>query len=269
MTHNPIVIFVRPKAHGNVGALTRVMSNFDIQELRLVQAPRGEDAVTFVQNEEGSQLDSRIDWALACRGKSILENAKVYKTLEEALERVHFSVGTTARHREQDTGYARPVYDFEDFLIQKESYFSHNWALVLGPEDDGLNDHEAALCNALVSIPTSDKSPSMNVAMAAGCLLYHWSTYSKKLKPQQLKAPKTRLATQEEIDKLSCYIMETLKLTDFFKYPDDGAVLGRIRRIYQGEALSQGDVLFAFEIAYQMRCKMLGHHEERNFLSKV
>ena len=85
MNTAPVVIFVRPKAVGNVGAIARVMSNFGVSELRLVRAPRAEDAVT-----------TPIDWALACRGQGILERATIFPTLAEALHDVHFSVGTTA-----------------------------------------------------------------------------------------------------------------------------------------------------------------------------
>ncbi len=258
MLHKPIVIFVRPKAHGNVGALARVMSNFEIDELRLVQNVRGEDSVTRHQKDP-------IDWALACRGKSIIENASHFETLEAALEDVFFSVGTTARPREGDNGYTRSVYSFDKLLELKNESFSQKWALVLGPEDDGLNEAELALCNSYVMIPTSEKSPSMNVAMAAGCLLYHWSFASKSIAPS-LSQKTNELASLGEINKLSRYILECLKLSDFFKYPDEEAVLARIRRLYQGEEISRGDLLFAFEIFYQLKSRIMGSHEDRNFL---
>lgn len=233
------------------------MSNFEVEELRLVQKVRGEDSV-------GRHQKDPIDWMLACKGKGIIENAKLFSTLEEALQDIPFSVGTTARRREDDSGYARQVFTFDKMVEEKKEKLSSRWALVLGPEDDGLSEAELALCNAYVMIPTSQSNPSMNVAMAAGCLLYHWSFLSRVHTP--INSPAKSVATQGDINKLSRFILESLKLTDFFKYPDESAVLARIRRLFQDGNLTQGDILFAFEIFYQLKSQISGTHEDRNFL---
>lgn len=257
----PLVIFVRPIAHGNVGALARVMSNFGVKQLRLVRKPTGEAA--FDKNSQ------QIDWALACRGESILQNLQTFPSLSEALHDVHWAVATTARTREKDSGYTRPIQDFEKVLSKIETdKAGHQWALVFGPEDDGLSDEEISQCHCLTTIDTQAESPSMNIAMAAGCLLYHWSLRAAGEKTSTREV-KQDIASAEDIEKLSQYIGDTLKLSEFYKYPDEVAALARIRRIFQNEGSpSRGDILFVFEIFYQLRAKILGRHEERNFLSK-
>jgi tRNA C32,U32 (ribose-2'-O)-methylase TrmJ len=112
----------------------------------------------------------------------------------------------------------------------------------------------------------------MNVAMAAGCLLYAWSEAAhefQKLNPAfPTKTAPQELTSLKEIEKLAHYILETLKLSEFFKYPDSEAVIARIRRIFQKEhELTRGDILFVFEIFYQLRAKITGRHDDRNFLS--
>ncbi len=261
MTTAPLVIFVRPIAHGNVGALARVMSNFGVRELRLVQKPRG-DAPFDKEHRP-------LDWGLACRGSKILENMTVYPTFAEALHDVHWAVATTARMREEDSGYTRPIQNYEEVLKRLQNEKSNQkWALVFGPEDDGLSDEEISLCHCLTTIETNAESPSMNIAMAAGCLLYHWSLRDEESKStHEVKTPEKDLASAGDIEKATRYIFETLKLSEFFKYPDEVAALARIRRLFQKEeVLTRGDVLFVFEIFYQLKSKILGRHEDRNFL---
>ncbi|MEZ4814524.1 MAG: RNA methyltransferase [Bdellovibrionota bacterium] len=262
----PIVIFVRPIAHGNVGALARVMSNFGVKSLRLVREPTGEAAF--------DKEHQPLDWGLACRGESVLKEMQIFSTLEEALHDVHWAVATTARMREKDSGYTRPIQDYSEVLNKiKTEKTGQKWALVFGPEDDGLSDADTSLCHCLSTIDTQPESPSMNIAMAAGCLLYHWSISNKELNEKASKplsnseVAAAELATAGDIEKLSLYISETLKTSEFFKYPDEVAALARIRRIFQNEAPpTRGDILFIFEIFYQLRSKIQGQYEDRNFL---
>lgn len=264
MVHSkPIVIFVRPRAKGNIGALARVMSNFGLEELRFVRDPLGADAFTREQ--------SPVDWAMACRGEKVLQKALTFTSLAEALDGIHWALGTTARIREKDSGYSRPFYEYPTLLKEKK-FDGKRWALVLGTEDDGLSDEELSLCHALTTLDTHPESPSMNVAMAAGCLLYAWSEAAhefQKLNPAfPTKTAPQELTSLKEIEKLAHYILETLKLSEFFKYPDSEAVIARIRRIFQKEhELTRGDILFVFEIFYQLRAKITGRHDDRNFLS--
>ena len=48
-------------------------------------------------------------------------------------------------------------------------------ALLLGREDCGLNSQELALCDMLVSIPTSSEYPVMNLSHSAAVLFYELS----------------------------------------------------------------------------------------------
>jgi tRNA C32,U32 (ribose-2'-O)-methylase TrmJ len=186
--------------------------------------------------------------------------------LSDALADIHWAVATSVRSREKDSGYSRPILNFVDALEKVNSQKAgQRWAIVLGPEDHGLSDAELSQCHCLTCIDTTSESPSMNVAMAAGCLLYHWSLTKKVSAVQQSDVKE--LASAGDVEKLCQFIFETVKLSEFFKYPDEVAVLARLRRLFQSEeALTRGDVLFAFEIFYQLRSKILGHFESRNFL---
>jgi TrmH family RNA methyltransferase len=277
---SPTVIFVHPKASGNIGALARVLSNFDAAELRLVGKPAVDG-----QNDAFQDLD----WALSCNGKPYLERAKWFPDLKSALEGLHLVIGTSGREDSFEKGYARPLRDPAAVFGEVQARLGKNaelrWALVMGTEDDGLASDEAALCDQLIRIPTSEQNPSMNIAMACGALLYHWRLLqlgvmggSEEAKgppfydPETLRGTKaevsgkTRWADPTEKEKWIDYLISILDQTQFFKYPDRESVKARIRRWLQATDIPLGELLFAFEVLYQIEAWGTGMFKERNFL---
>lgn len=267
---NPVLIFVRPQAHGNVGAIARVMSNFGCQDLRLVQEVAGKDAY--------GQEESPIDWGMACGGQKILENKIVYSTLQEAIADVDFVLGTTARIREGSCGYTREHLEvasaFEFVKNQVTKSEVRKWALVIGAENDGLNDQETSFCHKLAFIQTQKESPSMNAAMAAGVLLFYWNQINvdsiSVIDTDKITKDRGRenFASLGDKEKFLEYLTKVLELTAFFKYPDQEASKARFRRWIQGAQIEQGELLYAFEALYHLKCQITGFFEKRNFLDQ-
>jgi len=283
-------VFVRPQAAGNIGALCRAMSNFAAHDLRLV----GPGAAVYGANPDDPF--SRMDWAMAKRGENVLQKARWFATMEEALADCHLVIGTSGRNVEFERGYARPICLPEAAFSaaddwEKQTGADFTWALVLGPEDDGLSDHEAALCQKLIRISTVDKSPSINVSMCAGMLLYHWHLFNLQEQGKRVEAANLdggafldvetskRLpfrepgrgtwARFEHKEAFLNYVMETVSQTQFLKYPDSAAVRARVRRWLQAAPIPLGELLFAFEIVYNLRAWGTGHFEKRDFLRTV
>jgi TrmH family RNA methyltransferase len=50
------------------------------------------------------------------------------------------------------------------------------WILVLGNEQKGLTDAQTTACDVAVSLPMKGRVSSLNLAVAAGILLYHFTT---------------------------------------------------------------------------------------------
>lgn len=61
---------------------------------------------------------------------------------------------------------ARAARDFRDFQPPGP------WILVLGKEQTGLTDYQKGACDVLISLPMLGRASSLNVAVAAGVLLY-------------------------------------------------------------------------------------------------
>ncbi|MBC2742930.1 MAG: RNA methyltransferase, partial [Desulfosarcina sp.] len=80
---NICIVLVEPQGPINVGSVCRSMMNFGFSDLRLVNPC-----------SEYRSLDAR---RMALKAESILNNAPVFPTLEQALANCHLAFGTTRR----------------------------------------------------------------------------------------------------------------------------------------------------------------------------
>jgi len=151
----PIVILVNPKYSGNVGAIARNMMNFGVDELRIVG------------NKEILNNDAYIR---AVHAKNILNNAKFYNNLNDAIEDIDFVVGTSGAVSGDRNLKRVPITPRE--LAEKHKTLDGKLGIVFGREDDGLSNKELELCDLFVSIPTSEKYPIMNLSHAVSVILY-------------------------------------------------------------------------------------------------
>ena len=88
-------------------------------------------------------------------------------------------VGTTGKRLETEQHHLRlhlrvPCFTPAE-LAAKLNGKEGTVALLLGREDCGLNSEELAICDMLVSIPTSSDYPVMNLSHAAAVLFYELS----------------------------------------------------------------------------------------------
>ncbi len=149
------VILVEPKFTGNIGAVARVMKNFGFTDLILI---------------DPTELD---DEAL-CRAKhagDILKDAQRIDSLEEITGRFDMMVGTTGIDTEKEKEVLRQTEEPFEFAQSISDYRGHV-GLVFGREDYGLYNHELALCDRVVTIPTAPEYPILNLSHAVCVLLY-------------------------------------------------------------------------------------------------
>ena len=151
----PIVILVNPKYGGNVGAIARNMMNFGVDELRIVG------------NKEILNNEAYIR---AVHAKNILNNAKFYDNLNDAIGDIDFVVGTSGAVSGDRNLKRVPITPRE--LAEKHKTLDGKLGIVFGREDDGLSNKELELCDLFVSIPTSEEYPIMNLSHAVSVILY-------------------------------------------------------------------------------------------------
>jgi tRNA/rRNA methyltransferase len=162
------IVLVEPHEAGNVGAAARAMKNFGFTELAIVGS---RPQVTS---------DAAEWWA---RGSlDVVQSARRFAKLQEALADVHLSVATTAIRGRQVYEQLTPFEVArlaEDHLGEEDTL-----ALVFGREEWGLSGEEIALCQRTASIPTSPDSPTMNLALAVAIFCYE---LGKGLRPLPVK----------------------------------------------------------------------------------
>ncbi|ACX73117.1 RNA methyltransferase, TrmH family, group 1 [Methanocaldococcus vulcanius M7] len=149
------VVLVNPKYGGNVGSIARVMMNFDFKELRIVGSKE-------ILNKEA--------YMMAVHAKDILNNAKFYDTFEEAIKDLDFVIATSGA-RGGDRNLKRVPITPKELALQLLE-IEGNVGIVFGREDDGLTNEELEKCDLLVSIPTSNLYPIMNLSHAVAVILY-------------------------------------------------------------------------------------------------
>ena len=152
------IVLVEPKFEGNVGAVARSMANFDLNELYLVEPCEiGDDA--YRRSKHGSH---------------ILKDAKIVRTLKEALEGCFLVVGTSGIVTKGENNYVRIPITAEEFSERIKNY-DEKVAILFGREDIGLLQDELAQCDLLITVPTSETYPVLNLSHAATIVMYEVS----------------------------------------------------------------------------------------------
>lgn len=150
------VILVEPEKGGNIGAIARSMKNFDLDDLRIVN-PK----VT---------IDGEAR-AYAMHGLDVLDNSKVVRTFEEALDGVDMIAGTSAVVARSTSNLSRVAITPRRFA-ERVGASKGNIGIVFGRESTGLNRQEVELCDILVTIPASRNYNVLNVATCASIIFY-------------------------------------------------------------------------------------------------
>ena len=156
----PCVILNEPQLAENIGAVARVMANFGLSELRMVRPRDG------WPQERAWACASGADWPL--------DGARVFQTLEEAIGDLQLLYATTARPRELHLPVITPREAAANLRAASEG--GQKIGLLFGGERAGLETHDIALAQAVVTIPIDPKFRSLNLAQAVAITAYEWRT---------------------------------------------------------------------------------------------
>jgi len=158
-------VLVEPKVPENIGASARAIKTM------------GFDSLVLVNPCEYKEGKSR--W-VAHGSAEILENAKVYNSLAEALSDSDFAIATSIRRRMVKVDIVNSR-DLSEFLISKSGYIK-NVSLVFGREESGLTNDEIKPCDIVSAVPMQIKYPSLNLAQAVMIYAYELSKHIQNFK---------------------------------------------------------------------------------------
>ena len=221
--NNLCVVLVESQGAFNLGAVARVMMNFGFSQLRLVNP-----------QVDPLEADARRG---ALSALPLLENASIFDNLAAALADCHFAVGTTRREGKFREELVPPAAAAVEMA---EKIAGGTVALVFGREDCGLHTAELDLCQRLLTIPTHDGFPSMNLAQAVTVCLYELDrafsdTASINVKPR-------KLANSAELEAMLQHMRRTLTEIEYLDQQNPNRILRTFRRAFARAELDEREV---------------------------
>lgn len=162
-------VLINTSHAGNVGATARAMKTMGFDDLVLV-APRW---ANVLNREETIQ---RASGAL-----DVLKNARIVKTLDEALDGMAHLCATAMTPRDFGPPTRAPREHFAGLLSKEErdTKVEHGLepdsvAFLFGSERFGMQNEDVYRCHVALSIPTDPKFGSLNLGAAVQLIAYDW-----------------------------------------------------------------------------------------------
>ena len=157
-TDAPAIILVAPQLGENIGTAARAMANFGLHDLRLV-APR-----------DGWPNERAV--AASSNATHVVEGARVFDTLREAIADLQFVWATTARNR----GLHKPVRGPEAAMADARTRIAggQRTGVLFGRERTGLETEEITLADEIVTFPVDPAHASLNLAQSVLLVGYEW-----------------------------------------------------------------------------------------------
>ncbi|MGC8675931.1 MAG: RNA methyltransferase [Candidatus Micrarchaeia archaeon] len=151
------LIVQEPKYQINIGYIARTAKNFGVTNVCFVR-PRanitGKKALMFAKH-----------------AASVLRDAKIYKSIEDATRDCGVIVGTTGIWRKAQSGNKNAMLaDDAAMLLAKKP--GTRIGIILGRDDYGMKKEELEKCDMIVHVPASAEYPVLNISHALAILLY-------------------------------------------------------------------------------------------------
>ncbi|MBD2343174.1 RNA methyltransferase [Anabaena subtropica] len=216
------IVLVEPAGPLNVGAIARVMKNFGLKHLVLVNPqcdPLSEEAMR-----------------MAVHAKEILESAVLVPTLPAALHGCVRAIATTGRDNDWGLALEQPRTALP-WLIEETGQPS---ALVFGREDRGLSNEELIYAQRFVRIPTSPEYTSLNLATSVGICCYELAQNTAPIETPTIN--ETELAP---LDFVEAYYqeLESLLLKIGYLYPHTAiSRMEKFRQLYNRAYLQTHEI---------------------------
>lgn len=162
------VVLNMPEHAANIGAITRLMKNFNFERL-----------IIYNPIEKAEKIRSYYTQGFAMHGKEILFNAEII-TIEnqtdhlsgfkQLMNRFDIKIASTAKGMHYTN--IRRIATFPAELTLPISEEPLKIALVFGRESHGLTNDEIEMTDFVIRIPSDEDYPTLNLSQACGIILY-------------------------------------------------------------------------------------------------
>jgi tRNA/rRNA methyltransferase len=204
----PAVILVEPQLGENIGAAARAMANFGLSQLRLVRPRDGWPSVQAKRSASGADR--------------ILDEARLFDTVEEAIADCNFLFAATARQHDQ----AKLVVGADEAarLAVARVAAGETVAFMFGRERNGLENNEVGLADAILTLPINPAFASLNLSHAVAVVAYEWLKASGGELPFSMPE-KSSSAPKEQLLAFFADLERELDRVEFFRPPEKHATM--------------------------------------------
>ena len=227
------IVLVRTRNPLNIGAAARVMSNFGIEHLRVV-----------------NPYDVAFREARSAVGAAkLLAIAEEFKTVADAVADCSLVVGTSSVRRRDPPQQVQRL-EHGGSLIRTH-LLTGKVALLFGSEKVGLSNRDLSHCHWLIRIPTREQHSSMNLAQAVAVCLY------ELVREGEIKdaAENVMPARARELDLFTDAMLDILLDTGYLKSRSPNAE-EKIRRLVRRLKLNAEDAELWLGIFRQIAWKL-------------
>jgi len=206
------IVLVEPSHPGNIGGAARAMKTMGLTDLALVNPLR--------------YPDPQAEWR-AAGAQDVLESARVYASLDEAIADRQWVVGTSTRVRRIPWPLEKAEAVAAGVL---ERLPTHRVAILFGRETSGLANEELQKCHCHLVIPANPDYSSLNLAMAVQVVCYE---IYRQIEDGGIEAAQwdRSPATSAQIEGLIGHFESELVASGFLDPGNPGQTMTRLRRL--------------------------------------
>ncbi|WP_425418589.1 RNA methyltransferase [Oricola indica] len=205
IAEGPAIVLVEPQLGENIGMVARAMANFGLAELRIV-SPR--DGWPNPKAE-----------AAASGAIHVLEGARLFDSVADALTDCSYVVATTARQREGFKTVLGPMQAAEN--LRAHFGVGTRTAILFGRERFGLDNAEVGLADDIVTFPVNPAFASLNLAQAVLLMSYEWmKSGMKDAEDLPFAGPEFAIAPKQELFGLFDQMEQALESRGYFRPPE-------------------------------------------------
>ena len=208
------IVLVETSHPGNIGSVARAMKNMGLSRLVLINPKK------FPHDEAT---------ALAGNAGDVLKVAKVFGSIQEAVQNSKIIFATSARERTIEW----PVASVKDAAQEINQLVAENIevSILFGREDRGLTNEELQLSNKHLIIPAHPDYPVLNIAMSTQVVCYelYQASNIEPIAPWQ-DFPEY---TADELQHLIDHFNETVFKLDLIDPKNPKQILTRMERMFR------------------------------------
>lgn len=239
----PAIILVEPQLAENIGTAARAMLNCGLTELRLVNpAPKW-------PSERAQQTSSGAD--------SVLHNAKVFRSVAEAIRDLNRVYATSARPRDIVKIVVTPRRAGVE-LRQAESE-GMRVGVLFGPERMGLINDDIALSDVVIAAPLNPEFSSLNLAQAVLLIAYEWLMAGDETPERILRRTSSPPAEKQHLLSFFNRLEAELEICGFFRVAEKRpSMVDSIRSMFVRADLTDQELRTLHGIVTELVTKRVG-----------